>query len=190
MQNDTPIHAALIYGSARAGGLCDTVARWAAGRVTGHGGITLATVDPAVNGPFADGEPAADALQRRLATAEAFILVTPEYNHGYTAALKRLIDSVYLPWQARPVGFVAYGGHSGGLRAVEQLRPVFAELHAMTVRATASIANADRRFDGEGRLIDPTRTCRAMGAMLDELQWWARALRAARHHRPHDQVTA
>ena len=190
MTEDAPIHAALIYGSARTGRFCDTVAHWATGRVTGHGGFTLTTVDPAVHGPFADGVHAPDALERRLAGAEAFIVVTPEYNHGYTASLKQLIDSVYLPWQARPVGFVSYGGLSGGLRAVEQLRQVFAELHAVTVRTTVSIANANRRFDAEGRLLDPTRTCRAMTSMLNELSWWARALRAARHDRPYDQVTA
>ncbi len=69
-----------------------------------------------------------------MAEADAFLVVTPEYNHGYPAALKELIDSVYEPWHAKPVAFVSYGGASGGIRAVEQLRQVFAELHAVTLR--------------------------------------------------------
>jgi len=62
----------------------------------------------------------------------AFVVVTPEYNHGYPAPLKSLIDSVGREWQAKPVAFVSYGGVSGGLRAVEQLRQVFAKLHMVT----------------------------------------------------------
>ena len=59
------------------------------------------------------------------------MVVVPEYNHGYPAALKFVIDSVQAHWQAKPVAFVAYGGHSGGIRAAEQLRQVFSGLHAV-----------------------------------------------------------
>ncbi len=76
-----------------------------------------------------------------LSEADAFIVVTPEYNHSFTASLKFVLDLVYEPWQGKPVAFVSYGGISGGLRAVEQLRLVFAELHAVTVRDTVSFAN-------------------------------------------------
>jgi hypothetical protein len=70
----------------------------------------------------------------RLTSAEAFVIITPEYNHSFPASLKNLIDWHYTQWQAKPIGFVSYGGLGGGLRAVEQLRQVFAELHAMTER--------------------------------------------------------
>jgi len=59
---------------------------------------------------------------------DAFVVVTPEYNHGYPGPLKTAIDSVGREWHAKPVGFVCYGGLSGGLRAVEQLRIVFASV--------------------------------------------------------------
>ncbi len=73
-----------------------------------------------------------------------FVVVTPEYNHSFPGPLKAAIDRHVTPWQAKPVGFVSYGGISGGLRAVEHLRQVFAELHAVTVRETVSFIWAPR----------------------------------------------
>src|SRR5690606_5287867 len=103
-----------------------------------------------------------------------------EYNHGYPAALKLAIDWLRDEWRAKPVGFVAYGGISGGLRAVEQLRLVFAELHAMTVRDVVSFHNAWDLFDAAGMPRDPEGCAAAARGMLDQLAWWARALHDAR----------
>ncbi len=97
-------------------------------------------------------------LEEKIAEADAFIIVTPEYNHGYTAALKELIDSCYEPWHAKPVGFISYGGVSGGLRAVEQLRQVFAELHTVTIRDTVSFSNVWAQFDAAGNPIQGGRS--------------------------------
>jgi NAD(P)H-dependent FMN reductase len=107
-------------------------------------------------------------------------VVTPEYNHGYTAPLKSLIDSVGAEWHAKPVAFVSYGGISGGLRAVEQLRLVFAELHAVTIRDSVSFAGAWEQFNEAGEPRHPDRSRRSMAAMLARLHWWAVALRNAR----------
>jgi NAD(P)H-dependent FMN reductase len=114
--------------------------------------------------------------------------VVPEYNHGYPAPLKQLIDSMNEPWLAKPVGFVSYGGLSGGIRAVEQLRQVFIEVHAMTVREQVAFTHAREQFDADGRLLAPERAQQAMGAMLTRLAWWARALRDARRRAPYDRV--
>ena len=108
------------------------------------------------------------------------------HNRSYPAPLKSLIDSVGAEWQAKPVAFVSYGGVSGGLRAVEQLRQVFAELHAMTIRDCVSFAAAWEHFDGTGALINPERSERAMATMLGRLRWWAAALRAARAAEPYE----
>ena len=86
--------------------------------------------------------------------ADAFVVVVPEYNHGYPAALKYVIDSVQAHWQAKPVAFVAYGGHSGGVRAAEQLRQVFSGLHAVPVRDGVYFTQAWDRFDTGGRPRD------------------------------------
>jgi NAD(P)H-dependent FMN reductase len=127
------------------------------------------------------------ALGQRMEQADAFVIVTPEYNHGYPAALKFLIDSIYTPWQAKPVAFVSYGGISGGLRAVEQLRPVFAELHAVTIREVVSFANAWEQFDEAGALQQPDPARKAMARLLAQLNWWAVALRDARWAVPYSK---
>ncbi|HZH52431.1 MAG TPA: NAD(P)H-dependent oxidoreductase [Microvirga sp.] len=188
------IKVALIYGSTREGRFCDTVANWTAEEIWSRNDFTLDLIDPAELGlPPRNGgadEAALTDLRRRLEAAEAFVVVTPEYNRGYPAALKFLIDSAYEPWQAKPVAFVSYGGISGGLRAVEQLRLVFAELHAVTIRDSVSFANAWNRFDDKGRLIDPEDARKAMATMLSRLHWWARVLRDARNAAPYGEVAA
>ncbi|WP_308298945.1 NADPH-dependent FMN reductase [Streptomyces sp. GESEQ-35] len=82
---------------------------------------------------------------------------TPEYNHSFPA----------------------------GLRAVEHLRQVYAELHAVTIRDTVSFHNAGASFDDDGRLKDPSMPDAAAKAMLDQLVWWGRGLREAREKRPY-----
>lgn len=119
-------------------------------------------------------------LAARLAAADAFVVITPEYNHSYPASLKNAVDWFRSEWQAKPVAFVAYGGLSGGLRAVEHLRPVFAELHAVTIRDTVSFHGAHGRFDASGRPTDAEATGEAAKKLLDQLEWWARSLADAR----------
>lgn len=165
-----PVRVALIYGSTRENRFCDTVAHWAADRIWNDGGFRLDFVDPRDPGDFAKTADAADA----------FVVVTPEYNHSYPGPLKTLIDSLSREWWFKPVGFVSYGGISGGLRAVEHLRGVFAELNAVAIRDCVSFANAPDQFDAEGCPVDPEAASRAMARMLASLDWWARALRAAR----------
>ena len=175
---ERPIRIALIYGSTRPGRFCDTVVRWAATEIQNEiaksAAFELDQIDPA--------EPM--AIAERLHRADAFIVVTPEYNHGYPAPLKALIDETGAEWHAKPVAFVSYGGVSGGLRAVEQLRQVFAELHAVSIRDSVSFAGAHTCFNEGGELHAPERPRRAMKRMLGQLHWWARALRTARESAP------
>ena len=171
------IRIGLIYGSTRAGRFCDRVAQWA-GQRAAKAGFEVVAIDPAKLIDPAE-------LQKRIGTCDAFVVVTPEYNHGYPAPLKALIDSVGAEWQAKPVAFVSYGGVSGGLRAVEQLRLVFAELHAVTIRDSVSFAGAWEQFDPSGRLLQPERAERSMATMLARLHWWAAALSAARAQVPY-----
>ena len=180
---ETPIRIALIYGSTRKGRFCDTVVRWATREILETGRFELDAIDPAEAG-------SQGALHDRVRRADAFIVVTPEYNHGYPAPLKALIDEVGAEWHAKPVAFVSYGGVSGGLRAVEQLRLVFAELHAMTIRDSVSFAGAHERFDEQGEVREPERCRRSMTRLLAQLQWWAMALREARKARPYEHASA
>ncbi|MGK6312452.1 NADPH-dependent FMN reductase [Neorhizobium sp. DT-125] len=173
---------ALVYGSAREGRFCDTVVDWLLARLPQMLAADIVIVDPAdliAESRIVRAE-AESRIARDLASADAFLIVTPEYNHGYTAALKELIDSFYRPWWGKPVAFVSYGGISGGLRAIEQLRQVFAELGAATIRETLSFTHAVERFDENGNLRDPERTIRQLERLAKQLSWWAVTLKAGR----------
>lgn len=176
------IKLAVIYGSTRQGRLCDKVAAWTIAQIEGDGPFSVETVDPA--------NPDLAAHRAALGRADAFIVVTPEYNRSFPAPLKALIDEVGAEWRGKPVGFVSYGGVSGGLRAVEQLRLVFAELHAATIRDGVCFANAWDQFDADGHLLDADRAEPAMATMLAQLHWWASALKAARNSVPYGQFAA
>jgi NAD(P)H-dependent FMN reductase len=99
--------------------------------------------------------------------------------------LKHHIDGVRHEWHAKPVALVSYGGISGGLRASEALRPVFAEVHAMTIRHTLSFAFPWTQFDAGGSLPEAAEAEAATTLLLDQLAWWAHALRDARAARPY-----
>lgn len=124
-------------------------------------------------------------LTPRLEAADAFVVVTPEYNHSYPAALKNAIDRHNAQFHAKPVAFVSYGGLAGGLRAVEHLRAVFAELHAVTTRDTVSFHGTGDCFGPDGRPKDPHGPATAADTLLDQVTWWARVLRDARTTTPY-----
>lgn len=186
---DRTLKLAIIIGSTREGRFGDTVGRWFAKEAAGHGGFAIDLIDlvdiklPPVHGAKPTAE--MDAFRARLAAADAFVIVTPEYNHSYPAVLKHAIDQAYAEWMAKPVGFVSYGGTVGGVRAIEHLRHVFAEVHATTIRDYIPFINARRQFDESGNPIDREGPRNAARVMLDRLAWWADALRTARDARPY-----
>ncbi|MEU4175087.1 NAD(P)H-dependent oxidoreductase [Streptomyces sp. NPDC026589] len=188
-----PLRVTVILGSNRDGRFGPVVADWFLARAASHPGIETDLVDVAEAGlpttiTFSAGPEEAErlgAVSARLAAADAFVVLTPEYNHSFPAPLKTLIDWYGEEWQAKPVAFVSYGGISGGLRAVEQLRQVFAELHTVTVRDTVSFHNAGALFDDQGRHLDPEPADAAAKTLLDQLVWWGTALRDARNLRPY-----
>jgi len=185
----TPLQLAVIVGSTREGRVGSTVARWFTEQCAARPDLTVDLIELAdVSLPAALPStrlPAVDAYTARVDRADAIVVVTPEYNHGYPASLKQAIDVAHREWQAKPVGFVSYGGTSGGLRAVEQLRQVFAEVHTVTVRNTVSFHNVWQRFDASGKPVDPDGCNAAAELMLDQLLWWASALRNARATHPY-----
>lgn len=188
------VRLALLMGSDREGRFCDTVTRWAVRQINGREEFALDLLDPLeLSLPHRiERTPSApvQAFRERIRRADAFVVVTPEYNHGYPAALKAMIDHADEEWYAKPVGIVSYGGISEGLRAVEQLRLVFAELHAVTIRDTVSFHFARRQFDAAGEPVEPEAVEAAMTTLLDRLLWWAQALRRARENTPYVQARA
>ncbi|MEU9557337.1 NADPH-dependent FMN reductase [Streptomyces fumanus] len=186
-----PLSVALIVGSNRHGRFGPVVADWLLEHLRAHPGLDPEVVDvaapelPTTMAPTAEARAALAEVTPKLAAADAFVVLTPEYNHSFPAGLKNLIDWHYHEWRAKPVALVSYGGLSGGLRATEHLRQVFAELHAVTVRDTVSFHNAGGSFDDGGRLKDPSAPDAAAKTMLDQLVWWGRALREAKERRPY-----
>lgn len=180
---------AVIVGSNRKGRFGSTPARWFAGQVEQRKDIEMDYIDLAeldLGNVLDSGlTEARTQYLDRLDRAEAFVIVTPEYNHGYPAPLKHAIDLGKLQWRAKPIGFVSYGGLAGGVRAVEQLRQVFVELHAMTIRDLVSFHSARQKFNPDGSPIDAEGTAQATKLMLDELIWWAKPLTAARANTPY-----
>jgi NAD(P)H-dependent FMN reductase len=188
MFDDEPLRLAVITGSTRNGRFGPTATTWFLDQARTRGDLDIDPIDLAdLQLPDIltdEGEPRPEpvvALGERIAAADAFVVVTPEYNHSFPAPLKTAIDWYLDEWQAKPVGFVSYGGMSGGLRAVEQLRLVFAEVGATTVREVVSFHNYWEQFDADGSWPrDAERVKTAAKTLLDQLTWWARALRDAR----------
>jgi NAD(P)H-dependent FMN reductase len=190
---ETPVRVAVVIGSNREGRFGPVVADWLMSLLGERPDLVVDVIDVAATDlptalsydPSAEVRAELAEVTPKLAAADAFVVLTPEYNHSYPASLKNVIDWHHAEWQAKPVGFVSYGGISGGLRAVEHLRTVFAELHAVTVRDTVSFANAGSHFDASGAHRDPEAPAAAVKAMLDQLAWWAKALREAKEVRPY-----
>lgn len=186
------LQLAIIIGSTRRRRFGPTAGTWFAGRAAQHQGFGIDLIDladgalPAVLNDFGDPTPGpVEELGTRLAAADAFVVVTPEYNHSYPSSLKLAIDWFRDEWQAKPVGFVSYGGISGGLRAVEHLRTVFAEMHAVTIRETVSFHDFHRAFGPDGQPVDGEVTGAAAKRLLDQLTWWAQALHDHRADHPY-----
>jgi NAD(P)H-dependent FMN reductase len=180
--DDARLRFAIIVGSTRSGRFGETVATWFVGQATQIPDIDFDVIDLAtieIPMDFSGGGDSS-AFRARIGAADGVIVMTPEYNHSFPGYLKQAIDSVKEEWKTKPVGFVSYGGLSGGLRAVEGLRLVFAELHATTIRDVLSFHQVHGLFDESGQLLNPDGPNATAAYMINELAWWARALKTAR----------
>ncbi|MFL6112484.1 MAG: NADPH-dependent FMN reductase [Catenulispora sp.] len=185
----TALRVAVIIGSTRDGRFGPTVTDWFTRQAAAsHPDLDLDVVDLAeadlpltMTGSGRPRPAAVQALAPRLAAADAFVVVTPEYNHSFPAVLKNAIDWYSTEWNHKPVAFVSYGGLSGGLRAVQQLRQVFIELQAVPIRATVSFHEPWTQFADDGSWPRPSEARdRAVQGLLDQLSWMGTTLRAGR----------
>ncbi len=192
MDSDTRLKIAVILASTRQGRMGEPVARWVERVAKADGSLETLWVDLAQWSfpPYAHSSPTklaeknyADARERAwvelVANMDGFIVVTPEYNHGYPAALKNALDYAYAGWNRKPVAFVSYGGSSGGVRAVEQLRQVSVELQMAPIRDEVNIPFVGKALDAQGAPVDEMHHKR-LASVLRELNWWATVLRKGR----------
>jgi len=114
----------------------------------------------------------------RIDSFDAYVFVTAEYNHGIPGALKNAIDFLYREWNNKAAGFVSYGG-TGGVRAVEDLRLVMAELPVATVRAQVSFS-LFTEFENFTTFKPAPYQEQYVNTMLDQVIAWGSALKALR----------
>ena len=177
----------VVVASTRPGRVGSSVGQWFAQAARAHGGFEVELVDLAEVGlPLLD-EPNHPRLGQyvhqhtkdwsaAVSSADAFVFVTPEYNHGMPATLKNALDYLHAEWQYKPAGFVSYGGVSAGLRSVQMAKPVLAALKMTPVTEAVAIPFVGRLLDDEGVAHADEIMESSAKAMLDELVRYAEVL--------------
>lgn len=186
-----PLKLMIVIASTRPGRAGGSIGEWFIARANAHGRFEIDVADLAkINLPFMD-EPNHPRMRQytkqhtkdwsaRVDAADAFVFVTPEYNHGMTAPLKNAIDYLNQEWQYKPLGFVSYGGVAAGTRAVQAIKPI-ANVLKMTPIPEAVVIPLFQRFMREDGTFQPEELIEdAAITMLDQLERWSAALRPLR----------
>ncbi len=183
------IRIGIIIGSTRPGRVGASVANWVYDLARKRTDAEFELVDlldyrlphldePALPSMGKYSQDHTKAWAQKIASLDAFVFVTPEYNHGTSGALKNAIDFLYAEWNNKVAGFVSYGS-AGGVRAVENLRLVMAELMVATVRAQVSFSLFTDFENFRTFRPDPLKE-RSLTAVLDQVISWGTALRTVR----------
>ena len=179
----------IIIGSTRPGRKAEAVAQWFHGLAAARGDAAYELVDiAAFDLPLLDeaippsrgkySKPHTRAWAAKIGSFDAFVFVTPEYNHSTSGALKNAIDFLYAEWNNKAAGFVGYGS-AGGVRAVEQLRLIMAEVQVADVRAQVALS-LQHDFENYTVFKPGPQHGKAVETMLDQLLAWGNALRTLR----------
>jgi NAD(P)H-dependent FMN reductase len=182
----------VLLASTRPGRSGEAVARWMHRHAVEHGQFDVELVDLAEVGlPFLDEpmhpmlrqytQPHTKAWSARVEAADAFVVVTAEYNHGFPAPLKNAIDFLFYEWHYKPVGFVSYGGGvAGGTRATQMLKHVVGSLRMTAIGEGVHIPFIQQALDDAGTLQVGAVVDESATALLDELHGAEQALRSLR----------
>ena len=187
----------MVIGSTRPGRAADRVIPWITTAAAEHGAFDVDILDlrdwqlPVFGETFATiGDPrhptfSAPEVRRwndTISAGDAYVFITPEYNHSVPGVLKNAIDSVFATFAFRnkPGACVAYsGGIGGGIRAIEHLAHIAIEAEMVPLRNNVVIPFVSAAFGDDGIPVDD-RTQAAAAIMLDDLAWWGAALQRAR----------
>jgi NAD(P)H-dependent FMN reductase len=182
----------IIIGSVRPGRVGLPVAEWAASVASADSRFEVDVADLAeINLPMMD-EPNHPRLRQythehtkkwsaRVAAADAFVFVAPEYNYSYAPALKNAIDFLFTEWFRKPLGVVSYGGVSGGTRGAAALRASVSALGLVSTTANVEIPYIAKHIDDEGKFSPDERNELMLGHMLTEIVALDGVLRPLRH---------
>ena len=180
----------VVVASVREGRIGAPIADWFMERARQHGRFDLELVDlKAIDLPMLS-EPNHPRLQKytqestrrwsaTVAALDAFVFVTPEYNFSSPPALVNALDTLYVEWNYKPVGFVSYGGVSGGLRSVQMTKAMVTTFKMVPIVEAVSIAFAAKEVQS-GRFPGNDKADGSAAAMLDELVRWTDALSTLR----------
>jgi NAD(P)H-dependent FMN reductase len=184
---------AVIIGSTRPGRVGEAVARWAYELASRRKDAEFELVDirdfnlPLLDEPVPPSQgkyskPHTKAWAAKVASFDAYVFVTPEYNHGTCGALKNALDFVYAEWNNKAAGFVGYGS-AGGVRAVESLRLVLAELQIADVRAQVSLS-LFTDFENYSVFKPDPRHEKSLATVFDQVIAWGGAMKTLRQAKP------
>ncbi len=183
------IKIGIIIGSTRPGRNSEAVAKWVYEIAKQRDDAQFEVIDIAdYKLPLLD-EPVPSAMNQyakdhtkawaaKIGSMDAFIFVTPEYNHAPTGALKNAIDYIYAEWNNKAAGFVGFGS-AGGVRAVEQLRQIMAELQIADVRAQVSLS-LFTDFENFSVFKPAPHQADSVNAMIGQVVAWGSALKPLR----------
>jgi NAD(P)H-dependent FMN reductase len=182
----------LVIGSVRENRFADKAANWFAELAAAREDLACETVDlkdyplPFFADPVSPAyapspHPESRRWQAKMAELDGYVFTAAEYNRGPTGVLKNALDHAYREYNRKPVAFIGYGS-VGGARAVEQLRLIAVELQMAPIRPSVHIGGADfyATWRGEKALSDLPHLADQARTVLDDLSWWAHALKAAR----------
>jgi NAD(P)H-dependent FMN reductase len=189
MDASRPLFIPVILGTARMGRMSLHAARLVTQEVGKRAEVETELIDIAQM-PLPTND-AGEAIKNsgyaaKMDRADALVIVSPEYNHGYSGLLKHVLDSCLKEYIHKVVGIVGVSaGPFGGARVIENLLPVMRELGLVTIFWDVNFSNVHKVFDKDGRLLDPS-FIRRMDKFLKELIWMARTLRQGREQIPLD----
>ena len=180
----------VVVASVREGRVGLPVAHWVVDAVSAHGRFEPVLVDLREIGLPLLEEPAHPRLQQytddrtkvwsaKVASLDAFVFVTPEYNHSTPPALINALDHLYIEWNYKAAAFVSYGGVSGGLRSVQMTKPLLSALKMVPIVEAVTLPSVHKLVEG-GRFSPEPAHQKAAAAMLDELGRWTDALAVLR----------
>ncbi len=183
------IRLAIIIGSTRPGRKADVVGRWVHDIAKKRNDVEVELVDildfnlPLLDEPVPPSmgqysNPHTKAWAAKIDSFDAFVFVTPEYNHGTSAALKNAIDYLYREWNNKAAGFVGYGS-AGGVRAVEHLRLVMGEIMVADVRAQVMLS-LYTDFENFSTFKPAPHHGKSVETMLEQVITWGTALQNVR----------
>ena len=187
MADTRPLFIPVILGTTRQGRMSEHVASFVFGELGKRTGVESELIDiRELDFPVSDaGSGIKDAkFSETCMRADAFVLVVPEYNHGYPGMLKHALDTNLSEYIHKPVGICGVSaGPFGGTRAVENLLPVMRELGLVTIFWDANFSSVQNAFDASGELKE-TAYVRRLDKFFKELIWMAKVLRHGRENVP------